>query len=149
MMDFINNALVSLRSLLNFIINEVQIVIIAILQFIINFSADNLKSFIQFIFDKNIIQMCIGIIVATQIGTLSNVFNDIIIKPILEKSSIVNNEKIENIKYSLLGIEFRIGTLLITIIKLLVTFMIVFIIYKISTDVNIGNFFKKLSQIKL
>uniref|UniRef100_A0A6C0EDT1 Large conductance mechanosensitive channel protein n=1 Tax=viral metagenome TaxID=1070528 RepID=A0A6C0EDT1_9ZZZZ len=148
-MDFINNALVSLRSLLNFIINEVQIVIIAILQFIINFSADNLKSFIQFIFDKNIIQMCIGIIVATQIGTLSNVFNDIIIKPILEKSSIVNNEKIENIKYSLLGIEFRIGTLLITIIKLLVTFMIVFIIYKISTDVNIGNFFKKLSQIKL
>jgi large-conductance mechanosensitive channel len=149
MMDFINNALVSLRSLLNFIINEVQIVIIAILQFIINFSADNLKNFIQFIFDKNIIQMCIGIIVATQIGTLSNVFNDIIIKPILEKSSIVNNEKIENIKYSLLGIEFRIGTLLITIIKLLVTFMIVFIIYKISTDVNIGNFFKKLSQIKL
>lgn len=148
-MDFINNALVSLRSLLNFIINEVQIVIIAILQFIINFSADNLKNFIQFIFDKNIIQMCIGIIVATQIGTLSNVFNDIIIKPILEKSSIVNNEKIENIKYSLLGIEFRIGTLLITIIKLLVTFMIVFIIYKISTDVNIGNFFKKLSQIKL
>jgi large-conductance mechanosensitive channel len=149
MMDFINNALVSLRSLLNFIINEVQIVIIDILQFIINFSADNLKNFIQFIFDKNIIQMCIGIIVATQIGTLSNVFNDIIIKPILEKSSIVNNEKIENIKYSLLGIEFRIGTLLITIIKLLVTFMIVFIIYKISTDVNIGNFFKKLSQIKL
>ena len=119
MKDIFNNIISSIRSIFNNTLQEVKVLFITIIINILNFLINHSKNFITFLFEKNIIHMCIGIIVATQIGTLTTSFNNNILQPIIDRSLIFYNDKLENYKYTILGIEFKLGKLIIDIIKIL------------------------------
>jgi large-conductance mechanosensitive channel len=93
--------------------------------------------------------MCIGIIIATQISNLTTSFNNNIIQPIIEKSSILWNNKLENYKYNILGVEFKLGKIIIDLIKCLIILVCIYFIWKISISTNLDYITKYLNNLKL
>ena len=112
------------------IINILNIFIIKINNFLII----NLKDFIFYLKHRNIINLIIALVLGTHISKISNEITQSIISPIIEKSSIFYNFKLENLTYNILNIEFKIGKLLILIIEnILILFIIYIFFWKFST----------------
>jgi large-conductance mechanosensitive channel len=130
-------------------INEIKIIFISIVVIILNFLILNLKDFIKFLFDKNIIQLAISILIATQIGTFVNSINTYIITPILINLPFMSNLKAEDINYTILGIQFQIGKILIIFLNFIFTLILIFCIWKISLLPNYNFITNYLTEIKL
>jgi large-conductance mechanosensitive channel len=85
------------------------------------------KDFINFLNKKNIINTGIGIVVGTQVRSITDVIVRNLINPIVNKS-LPKHIELEKIEVYLLGIKFKIGEI---INKLLEFFIIMFLIYQI------------------
>lgn len=106
--------------------------LLLLLKFFKPYSVD----FIKFIFNKNIIQLAIGIIISTQVGKLTESFTVSIINPILQKISFTKNE-FKDLKYNRLGIKFKIGDIITNLISFFIILTIVFYIWSLSTNIDI------------
>ena len=126
-----------MNSIMIYINNNIQEIINFLNIFIIkinNFTLINLKDFRDYLKDRNIINLIIALVVGTHISKISNEITQSIISPIIEKSSIFYNFKLENLTYNILNIEFKIGKLLILIIEnILILFIIYIFFWKFST----------------
>jgi large-conductance mechanosensitive channel len=85
------------------------------------------KEFFDFLNKRNIINTGIGIVVGTQVRTITDIIVRNLINPIVNKS-LPKNIELEKIDVNLLGIKFKIGEI---INKLLEFFLIMFLIYQI------------------
>ena len=85
------------------------------------------KDFISFLNKRNIINTGIGIVVGTQVRTITDVIVRNLINPIVNKS-LPKNIELEKVEVELIGIKFKIGEI---INKLLEFFIIMFLIYQV------------------
>lgn len=101
-----------------------------------NLISRSLEGLFKFIVSRNVLTTAIGIMMATQISTLTTVLSEAIITPIL--NTILGNKvkDLEKYEFTIFSIKFKIGLL---ISKLISFFLIVFVIYNIW----------KLSEIKI
>lgn len=103
---------------------------------IINFLKNNLVGFLKFLFDRNIIQTGVGIIIATQISKLTNVVVDAFINPIVRRLSVGTIDDINNWEISMFDIKIKIGLILSTIINFLLIAIVVYYIWKLTQNKN-------------
>jgi large-conductance mechanosensitive channel len=85
------------------------------------------KDFINFLNKKNIINTGIGIVVGTQVRTITDVIVRNLINPIVNKS-LPKNIELEKVEVELFKIKFKIGEI---INKLLEFFIIMFLMYQV------------------
>ena len=123
-------------------------VINQIVQYILNIIISNIGDFYTFIFEKNIISTGIGIIIATNISSLTNMFTEVIISPIIKGLSGGNTKNLESLSFTIFGIEFKIGLLLKNLIDFLCIIIVVFYIWKLSQITDINKIIDPLKKIK-
>lgn len=101
-----------------------------------NLISRSLEGLFKFIVSRNVLTTAIGIMMATQISSLTTVLSEAIITPIL--NTILGNKvkDLEKYELTIFSIKFKVGLL---ISKLISFFLIVFVIYNIW----------KLSEIKI
>ncbi len=112
--------------------NKLILLVIIILDFL----KDNITGILSFLFEKNIIQTMIGLLIASQISKFTSVLSDVIISPIIQLISFGQFSKLEDFKIYLFGVEFKIGLLIITLVNVLLVFIIIYYIWKLSRVEN-------------
>ncbi len=103
---------------------------------ILDFLKNNVSGILTFLFEKNIIQTMVGLIIASQVSKVTNVLSEVIISPTIQVISFGEFSKLEDFKIQLFGIEFKIGLLIITLINFLIVLIIVYYIWKLSRVEN-------------
>ncbi len=103
---------------------------------ILDFLKDNVSGILSFLFEKNIIQTMIGLIIASQISKFTSVLSDVIISPVIQLISFGQFSKLEDFKIYLFGVEFKVGLLIITLVNLLLVLIVVYYIWKLSRVEN-------------
>jgi large-conductance mechanosensitive channel len=86
----------------------------------------------KFIIDRGIVQLAIGMIIATQVTTLCPIIIDSLIAPIL--SFLLNNpenKKLQDYTVTVLGVKFKIGNLIIGFINFIVVILFVFYFWRV------------------
>ena len=126
------NALNVTQSTVNKIDNQFTNFIINIL----NFFKSQVDGIMLFIFNKNIIQTCIGLIIASQVSKLTTMLIDIIITPIIQRLTGNETSKLEEVKINILGVNLQIGLFLSKLINFIIILIIVYYIWKLSTLPN-------------
>jgi len=121
---------------INKIIKNLKYNVLDFVLIILNFLRLNLVGFLNFLFNKNIIQTSIGIIVASQIGRLTNLFVDTILNPVVDRITGGSIKKHEDLTITLLDVKIKIGLIISTIINFLLIIFIVYNIWKISQYSN-------------
>jgi large-conductance mechanosensitive channel len=117
------------------ILLNIKKVIIKLLLIILGFLKIYSSDFINFLLDKRIIHMAIGILISSQVVTLTTTITDSIINPILQKLSFTKDE-FNYIKYNRFGIEFKIGQVITNLITFFMVLTIVFYIWNLSNSTN-------------
>ncbi|ULY68500.1 hypothetical protein [Chlorella virus XW01] len=85
------------------------------------------KDFIDFLNKRNIINTGVGIVVGTQVRTITDVIVRNVINPIVNKT-LPTNIELDKIELEVLTIKFKVGEI---INKLLEFFLIMYLIYQI------------------
>lgn len=106
---------------------------------IIDIIKNNIDDFLGFVLDKNIVQIGISLIIATNINTLTISITDFIISPIIARLTNGEFKNIEKYTIDILGIKFKIGILIMTFINFFLTIIIIFYIFKL-TDISSFNY---------
>ena len=121
---------------LNYINDYIKIIVLSIIKILKN----NYIKFINFLIDKNVLQLCIGIILGSQMGKFTDLLNNTIFKPILEK--INTNININNNMYTknIFGINIKYGELFLGIINLFISLIIIYFIWTFSNFTNFSKF---------
>lgn len=96
------------------------------------------KGFINFLEQRNLVQLAVGFLLATQINQLVSTFVDDIISPILFKIFNVSGAKQFNkMTIKIFGVELLVGNFILNFIKFTI---LIYIVYKIVTFIDyIGN----------
>lgn len=111
-----------------------KLIIVTIM--LLDFLKNNVTGILTFLFEKNIIQTMVGLIIASQVSKVTNVLSDVIISPTIQVISFGEFSKLEDFKIHLFGVEFKIGLLIITLVNLLIVLIIVYYIWKLSRVEN-------------
>lgn len=94
----------------------------------------NFVRFIEFLKDHNIVATAIAAVLSDRINEITNTFVDYLVMPIINIDSDYNGEKdikkIEDSEIVIFGIKFKIGIVLMAIVKFIIITYIVFIIAK-------------------
>ena len=91
----------------------------------------------KFFVDRGVIQLAIGMIIATQITTLCPIVIDSIVSPVI--NTILNkdqNKKLQDYTITLFGIKFKIGSLIIGLINFFVVVLFVFYLWRLMLRIN-------------
>ena len=115
---------------------------------IINFFKSQVDGIMSFIFNKNIIQTCIGLIIASQVSKLTTMLIDIIITPIIQRITGDQAAKLEEVKITILGVNLQIGLFLSKLINFIIILIIVYYIWKLSTLPNFNSIKTSLDSAK-
>jgi large-conductance mechanosensitive channel len=121
---------------INKIIKNTENNIVDVILIILNFLKLNLAGFLKFLFDKNIIQSSIGIIIASQIAKLTNLFVDTVFNPIVNRITGGTIKKYEDLTITIFDINIKIGLIMSTVINFLLIVFIIYNIWKISQYTN-------------
>ncbi len=113
---------------------------------VINGIKNNFTDFINFLLEKNIFQMGISFIIATQINNLFKNLTDAIIMPISNKViSTKNTDKTTNV----VGIQFKFYAFIINLFNFFIIMVFIYFLFKLS-NINKGiltNIFQKIKGI--
>ena len=104
----------------------------------------NAKEFIEFLTTNKIVSVCLGLIFATQMTSLTNMVTTEIITPILLK--ITDKQKVSDYKHKILGIEFNTGKIIMNFFNIFLIILFIYIFYTIMqkgitefiNDINIS-----------
>jgi large-conductance mechanosensitive channel len=116
---------------------------------LVNVSSNETQGFFDFLFKHDIVNIGIGLILASQIGAIVRIISEEIISPIINKISINQTKKLQDYKLTVLGIEFKLGTIINTIINFMLMLLIVYYIYKliiVSKEDFLGRAIKLISK---
>jgi len=114
----------------------------------LNFVKNNLSGFLKFLFDKNIVQTSVGIIIASQIGKITNIIVESLINPIVKRLSVGTIDNINDWELNLFDINIKIGLILYTIINFLLVAIVVYHIWKLSQNTNFDYIKDTIDNIK-
>jgi large-conductance mechanosensitive channel len=115
----------------NNFIKKLHKIIIELLLFLLIFINKNYKKFIEFLSNKNIVQMIIGIIIGSQVSNFTNLLNSVIFTPIINFIN-THNHKANKYNYNVLNIKFEFGKLILGFIQLIIAFLIIYIFWSLS-----------------
>lgn len=116
-----------------------------------NTFSNQVSDLFKFFFERNIIQTAVGLIIASQISNIAKVISDSIIKPLFDKFVLNKNKNFDQIQYKFLGIEFKLGNLILELIKLLMIILMMYLLWKGSQIQNfdfIKTTVEKLNPVK-
>ena len=95
----------------------------------------NTIQFMEFLKDNNILTMAIAAMLSEKIADLVNTLIDSLIMPLInmdiDKDGVNDAKKIESIVISINGIKFKIGTIIIALIKFTLVLYMIFTISKL------------------
>lgn len=128
-----------------FIVNLAHEKVIAIILIIIDFLKNNLVEFFNFLFNRNIIQTGVGIILASQISRITNVIVESLINPIVKRLSMGIVNDLTKWEVNLFDIKIKIGLILSTILNFILISIVVYYIWKLSQNANF-NFIKEILE---
>jgi large-conductance mechanosensitive channel len=95
------------------------------------------NDFINFLVDKKVITIGIGLILASQLSGLVNNITSLVINPILHKFIKKDHtEKLEQVKVKWLGIEFELGKLISAFINFIFILLFLYLIYKLEVKLT-------------
>ena len=114
--------------------------------FLLDFLKNNLVGFLKFLFDRNIIQTGIGIMIAVNVNKITNVMVDAMINPIIKRLSFGAIDEITNWELELFDIKIKIGLIISTILNFLSITVFVYFIWKLSQNIN-TNFFNDMLSV--
>jgi large-conductance mechanosensitive channel len=141
-MDFIK---INITHLINLLENYGKSISINIITFLLA----NLTDFISYLAAKDILNLGLGILLGSQISKITIAITDLLIKPILNSIIIFNNDKFENLTFSIFTIEFKIGEILLNLIQFMGTLFCLYLIWKLSTQTNYKDIESFLENLKL
>jgi large-conductance mechanosensitive channel len=93
---------------------------------------NQLSDFIKFLIEKNIVQMAIGVLIATQVSRLVDNISDLIITPISKKVIPEQDSTKNDLKKNIFNIEFHYGKLIIAFLQFLMIIVFVYFIWKLT-----------------
>lgn len=128
MSEFISSTLKNTETVVNKLDSNLNIVVSHFISVIQSQVVDLFK----FLIDKNVIQISIGLLLATQIKKINDILQTVIISPIVNRVTFGNLEKLEDWKIDLLGIEIKIGLLMSGLIDFMLVILIVYYIWKLT-----------------
>jgi large-conductance mechanosensitive channel len=99
----------------------------------------------NFIKQRQLTNVALGILVGVQVNSFCNSLTNNIIVPIVDSLNFVNDTKIENITYDIFGINIKIGNLIISVLKLALTILIIYILWIIISKFDETKFIRSLS----
>ena len=88
--------------------------------------------FLQFIFKQNVIQIGIGLLIATQLSILTKLMSDEFFGPIIQKFINNKDKKLEDYKVSVFGIEFKVGLFILNFINFIFVIIFIYFLYKLT-----------------
>jgi len=98
--------------------------------FILSIIKTNLSSFIKFLLEKNIIQMGIGFIIATQVKTFIDNITHYLLNPIVTKIVPRENTPESNLQKNIFGINFNYGQIIIEFLTFMLMIVLVYFIWQ-------------------
>jgi large-conductance mechanosensitive channel len=116
---------------------------------LVNISANESEGFFNFLFKHDIVNIGIGLILASQLGNIVKIISEELVAPIINKITVSQTKKLEDYKITVLGMEFKIGNILIVIINFMLMLLIIYYIYKlimVSKEDFIGRATKLIKQ---
>jgi large-conductance mechanosensitive channel len=122
----------------------VKRIILLIVEFI-KVNSDLIKKFLT---SNNIIKISIGMLLGTQISLFVNSLINTTIIPLLNSLNIINKTQFENINYNILGVQIKIGQLLISSFTLLLTIIIVYVIWRIMDSFTNSVLLESLNNVE-
>jgi large-conductance mechanosensitive channel len=114
------------------IANKINTQFMIALYYVLDTVSTQSQEFYKFLLNRNIITICIGLLISVQFGKIVNTIADEILAPIINKLALTNTPKLEDYKAKILGIEFRIGLLLLNVISFILIILLVYIIYEFT-----------------
>lgn len=137
------------------VINSSSNMILDFLIKTVNVIKINIAGILKFLFDRNIIQMAIGIIIASQVTRITNLIMEVLINPIVNRITLGNIKKVEDIKFTFFDLELKIGLILYNIVNFIFIVIMIYYIWKLSQMSNfkfitdmLGETEDKLSNFK-
>lgn len=91
---------------------------------------DQATDLLKFLFERDIIKTAIGIILGTQITSINKQIVEGIITPIFDKITLKSGESFKIMTYEVVGIKFKIGLIIQELIKLFITILLVYLLWK-------------------
>lgn len=94
------------------------------------------QDFYQFLMSTNVIQIGTGFIIATQINKIASSFIDSFVSPIIDRLFMGKGKDFEDIQIDIFGAKIRIGEFVNTILKFIVTIVIVYYVIKLTIGIK-------------
>lgn len=91
------------------------------------------NDFINFLVDKKVIAIGIGLLLASQLSIFVNTFVNTVVNPIIRK--ILKNDqgqKLEQLKITYFEVEFELGKLITSLINFMIILFVIYLIYKLE-----------------
>lgn len=107
-----------------------------ILILILSILRENLAGFLKFLFERNIVQTGIGIIMATQVSRLTNLLVETIINPIINRITFGTIKNINEWEIKIFDITLKIGVVISAVINFISLAVVVYYIWKFSQNTN-------------
>ena len=98
----------------------------------------NIAGFLKFLFERNIVQIGIGIVIASNVTRLTNLIVELIFNPIIQRITFGSIKNIENWTITYFDITIKIGVVLSNIINFIFIVLLIYFVWKLSqsTDFN-------------
>jgi large-conductance mechanosensitive channel len=129
-------------------VKELDNKVTVITSYIVENIAIQSNNFFKFLLSKNVITICIGLLISTQFSKIVTVFADEILAPIINIIMNNNTKKLEDYKTIVFGVEFKIGTLVLNIISFILILLLIYFIYIISSSTDTEFLHKFINNIK-
>ena len=120
-----------------------------ILILILSILKDNLAGFLKFLFERNIVQTGIGIIMATQVSKITNLLVETIINPIINRITFGTIKNVNEWEIKIFDITLKIGVIISAIINFMSVAFVVYYIWKFSQNSNFSFITGILDQAKV
>ena len=95
-----------------------------------NILKDNSIGFLKFLVDKHIFKTAIGVLISTQLSTLTNTLTTFLISPITEKITNGQSKNLVDWTVTIFSIEFKIGLMLQSLINFLLILIVIYYLWK-------------------
>lgn len=114
----------------------------------IDFIQSQMNEIITFLVERNIIQLSIGFIIATQVNKITTIIMELLINPIINRVSFGQTKKLRDLELDLFQMNFKIGIILENIINLIIVLFIIFYIWKLTKNTDLSFINNTLNQLK-
>lgn len=110
--------------------------VISIFNYIIDILKDQSESFLRFLFQQNLIQLGIGLLVATQLSAFTTNVSTNILAPIINSLSTGSQKNLADYTITIFGITFKVGTVIVGIINLILMIVVIYLLYQLTKITN-------------